>query len=226
MKLLVLVIATDDSNVYVKLQELWYRQIIASKVSEIQVYFIKCDPNLSEPIKIIDKTVWVKYEEDMFHGITYKTIKAIEYFLQHDKYDYILRTNLSSFYVFERLYDFLDKSRRDNFYGGVPGNVDGIKYASGSGFIISRDIAEKIVEGQDKIWDPVLKWDDVCFGKYILEFFPDSYVYMHRFNVTKPNQEISLDESLIHYRIKHENVDRMTYDIKAREFLLNFYLKY
>jgi hypothetical protein len=217
VKLLVLIIASDDLKVYQDLQELWKLQMKERPCDYLDWYFIKCDPNLSECVQVKDNTFFVKSEEDLCYGITYKTIKALEYFLGSN-YDYVLRTNLSSFYRFDKLYNILVNAPRSNYYAGIHGG----NFVSGCGFVMSKDIVSSIVENQDKIWDPVIKHDDVCFGIYIFSRFPSSYHHIARYDILDQPEDFTVPLNYIHFRIKYE-YDREIKDVNARKKLLQIF---
>ena len=112
----------------------------------------------------------------------------------------------------------LTTARRSNFYGGVKGPG----FVSGSGFVVSMDIVQSIVENQDTVWDPVLKYDDVCFGKFIFSRYPSSWVDIPRYDIVNEGQEPCTDDKWIQYRIRHF-VNRETNDTAAREKLLKHF---
>lgn len=217
IKLLVLIIADDSNSLYIKLQELWKYQMDKIQMSYIDYYFLKCDPTLDEEIKIVGNTFYVKLEESIFYGITYKTLKAIEYFSQN--YDYILRTNLSSFYRFDKLYDILKLAPRNNYYAGIHGG----DFVSGCGFIISKDIASNITKNIDKVWDPNIRYDDVCFGKYIFTNFPTSFHHIPRYDFVNQPSDFVIPEEYPHFRIKYY-YDRDKNDIYTRQKLMTYFL--
>ena len=180
---------------------------------------LKCERVIErqKQIKIIENTFYVKLEESIFYGVTYKTLKAIEYFSEN--YDYILRTNLSSFYRFDKLYDILQTAPRNNYYAGINGG----EFVSGCGFIISKDISSNIAKNIYKVWDPYIRWDDVCFGKYIFTNFPQSYQYVPRYDFINQPSDFVIPEEYPHFRIKYE-INREKNDIYTREKLMTHFL--
>ena len=77
---------------------------------------------------------------------------------------FIWRTNLSSVLDFAGLQRYLGTIRSTGFYGGYVGKTVGenIFFASGAGFLMSRDVAEYLVLNKDLLrWDLI---DDVAIG--------------------------------------------------------------
>lgn len=95
-------------------------------------------------------------EENLYPGMIHKTMNAIQYINDNFDYDHLIRTNLSTFWDFNKLSDRLDKLPKINCVTGTPVNIkdkDGNLYSYTSGFdlIMSRDVAEKIVPHKDEI---------------------------------------------------------------------------
>ena len=125
-----------------------------------------------------NKTLYVKGDECLIPGILHKTVEALSYFLSFD-YDFVWRTNLSSVLDFEGLQRYLGTINSSGFYCGYVGKalsgatvsgatVSGatvskdIFFASGAGFLMSRDVAEYLVLNKDFLrWDLI---DDVAIG--------------------------------------------------------------
>lgn len=170
LKILVLIIASETLPIHVELHKIW-RSYMHADPEHVEVYFIKGDPNLDVPCEIIGDTVWSKCEENMIPGILYKTVLSLEHFLPRigTEFDYVLRTNLSSFYIFPRLLDYLKQQPKDNLYLGVKGGFVGWEYVAGSGFIMSPDIVEKIVSNKAYFFNyPLTVLDDLVIGEFLI----------------------------------------------------------
>lgn len=101
-----------------------------------------------------------------------KTVKAIEYILrvsreQGKSYDYVLRSNLSSFFIWDRLIGCLETMPRTTFVMGRINTMDNsLSYPSGCGFLMSVDVARVCVEERESRaskHDMVMA-DDCMFG--------------------------------------------------------------
>ena len=146
------------------------------------------DPELKDryELDILNKTIFVRGDECLIPGILNKTVEAISYFLgelerslrpitlQNENttkliphYDFIWRTNLSSVLDFRGLHSYIsglkssDKSSL-GFYGGYIGKASSYFFASGAGFLMSRDVASYLVTNKHLLrWDLI---DDVAIG--------------------------------------------------------------
>jgi hypothetical protein len=140
-------------------------------------------------LDIANKTLFIRGDECLIPGILHKTVEALSFFLHHSallepsfesmglseaEYDefplFVWRTNLSSVLDFAGLQRYLGTINSSGFYGGYVGKtvsgatVSGkdIWFASGAGFLMSRDVAEYLVLNKDSLrWDLI---DDVAIG--------------------------------------------------------------
>jgi hypothetical protein len=133
----------------------------------IEAYFIKGNPDLSSEYQIEGDVIWSKTVENIMPGIVNKTILSLEALLPRiqGEFDYVLRTNLSSFYIFPRLLTFLEKCPTRNFYCSG-GNAH---FASGSGFLLSPDVAEMLVTHKHELLDDASANDDVVIGTFLYQ---------------------------------------------------------
>ena len=135
-------------------------------------------------LDVLNKTLFIRGDECLIPGILHKTVEALSYFLRERSsliippYNFVWRTNLSSVLDFEGLQRYLGTISSTGFYGGYVGKtvsgatVSGalseatlckdIWFASGAGFLMSRDVAEYLVSNRDSLrWDLI---DDVAIG--------------------------------------------------------------
>jgi hypothetical protein len=108
-------------------------------------------------LDLANKTLFVKGNECLIPGILHKTVEALSFFLSMDpSIEFVWRTNLSSVLDFAGLQRYIDsissKARTEGistkgFYGGYIGKAvnENIFFASGAGFLMSRDVAEYLV---------------------------------------------------------------------------------
>ena len=140
-----LIISNECSTLYIKHKELWLKYMNNSPF--ISCFFIEYHPEKNNIIE--NNTFYLKGTESYHPGCRDKTIDCFEYFLNSDtKYDYIIRTNLSSLWNFKSLLIYLKCLPKENLYSGVIGTHDGFNFASGSGFIMTPDVVKKIVENR------------------------------------------------------------------------------
>lgn len=174
-KVLILIIASDTHPAYTELQQVW-RSYMHLAPANIEAYFIKADPNLVAGNEVVGDTIFSKVEETYKPGILKKTVLSMECMLQkNSQFDYVLRTNLSSFYIFPRLLEFIDKLPEKNCYAAhpllpsrdLPYEFWGLSFGWGTGFILSRDVVEEMVKNKEELfWRSSEIPDDVLVGLF------------------------------------------------------------
>jgi hypothetical protein len=100
---------------------------------------------------------------DDLTNVGHKTLSCFEHVLGDREFDLIFRTNCSSYVDLPNMRDFaLERGRDRGFYCGVVRSHDGVSFASGSGYFLSRDLVELVVERQSAWNHSIL--DDVALG--------------------------------------------------------------
>lgn len=133
--------------------------------------------NKNEDIKIIyyyhkndiecdyfdDKTssLYIKGDETL-SNIGYKTIKCFDYVIKNYIFDFIFRTNSSSYVNINELLKFVNDKPRENYCSAPIGIYNNIRFPSGCGYLLSCDIVNKIVKNS-LLWNHYLI-DDVALG--------------------------------------------------------------
>jgi hypothetical protein len=104
-------------------------------------------------------------------NIGLKTIKSFELLYDSFEFDYIFRTNLSSFVHIENMIKYLKDMPSERFYGGMCTlNFSGEHlqkfgegtFASGSGYFLSKDIVKLLIDNKE-LWDHSII-DDVALA--------------------------------------------------------------
>jgi hypothetical protein len=99
---------------------------------------------------------------DSWEALGVKTLEAFKFALDNFEFDYILRTNQSSYIHKQGYVNWLKDKPRKKFYGGVMGNADGgIGFISGAGMTFSRDLVEDLVSRKNELSNKV---DDVAIA--------------------------------------------------------------
>lgn len=126
-------------------------------------------------------------------------------------YDYIFRTNASSYVDKKRLKEWLKDKPKRGFYCGI----DGGGFASGCGFAISTDLVNIL----RTIDDYPTASEDCLIGVYLeragIKVSPGAERYDYYFTPKNPIPKI------YHYRCKSDTQDRNK-DIQAFEFLFKY----
>jgi len=233
LKVLVLIIACDNNEAYLELQKIW-SSYMNKDPQHYDVFFIRGNPELSRSYEIKGNDLFVKTAESYTPGIINKTVLSIEALLPKLKdYDYVLRTNLSSFYVFSRLLDFLNTLPRQNCYCGVPLYIPAdwypkfgyMNFISGAGIILSSDLAEMLVRGKEEIFKFNTELpDDVLIGWFFQQKNINLIVAARNDFQTKANwlesKKIISKESF-HFRAKCNPTFRAAEENCADELYIN-----
>jgi len=154
-------------------------------------------------LDIANKTLFIRGDECLIPGILHKTVEALSFFLLEEGSEavpFIWRTNLSSVLDFEGLQRYLGTINSSGFYGGYIGlgslnNGSSTFFASGAGFLMSRDVAEYLVETRQFLrWDLI---DDVAIGALLEPKF--SIVPIERCWI-QSGEEVVGSDGVFHYR--------------------------
>lgn len=231
IKLLVLIISSDQFPVYIEEQRLW-RSYMHSDPEHVEAYFLKGDPTLDKRAKIDGDIIWLRTDEGWIEGgsagIINKTILGLEKLLpRFDEFDYILRTNLSSFYVFPRLLDFLKTLPPTDCYAGSWIGHMYPKIGAGSGFIISTDVARKLVASKSLFVNNKTTQDDVLIGNYIHRILKLKLIEHQRVNIDTIETWNLIEDALpdlFHFRLKNPDHLRATDELSIyTELIKRFY---
>lgn len=222
VKVLVLIIASDDQPVYPELQKIW-RTYMHNDPEHIEAYFIRGNPDLPFMYTIDGDTLWLRTAENIIPGIINKTILSLEALSPHiyRKFDYVLRTNLSSFYVFPRLLEFLKKCPRKKFYCGSDIGINR-NIASGSGFILSHDLAKLLITNKRYFVNNQSSYDDVLIGEFMCKQKIPLTIHQRTDFFTLQSwydQKDNLDG--FQFRVKNENHLRLSDDVYIQTQLLH-----
>jgi len=157
-RVLVLVLASDTDPVYCAFESAWK---LASH-PRVDLFFVKAHPDTREDFLFGD-TIRIGCRECLEH-IYEKQMRAFRLLRPRlSQYAYVFRTNLSSFVHLPRYLEFCKVLPRTGVYSGVVGDHGGTPFASGSGFTITPDLIERLLDENP----PWLVDDDVSIGKAI-----------------------------------------------------------
>ena len=151
----------------------------------------------------------------------YKTISAYETFLESD-FDYVYRPNGTGYYDLNIVNEFLKDKPTENFYCGIRGDLNGISFASGSSYFLSKDLVKKLVENKSTLYGYDMPgWhDDVIVGRYLQSIGVPINPSARRIDLNPNDIDENLDMSHYHYRILNKGCARSLY--KIHELKTNF----
>ena len=160
------------------------------------------------PTPIIDYDVFqIKTNvPDLYSLIGRKTLDAFEISVNELDFDFIYRTNVSSYVDLAKLNEFIQNKPLSNYYSGAIGNHQGISFASGCGYFISRDLVIKILENKE-LWNHDLI-DDVSVGKLMTKHFEVGIEEVMRIDIDSVDSVSS--------KIRNGNRETFHYRCKAR----------
>lgn len=242
-KILVLIIASDDEHdhqnkgkfgqkknnkTYSKQQQIW-RSYMHLDPEHVEAYFIKANPNLPTHCEIHDDVIWTKTEENWIPGLTNKTLASLEIMKpRFHEFDYVLRANLSSFYIFPRLLEFIQTLPMHDCYCGIKLSTCKAcdNYVSGAGILLSMDLATALVSWKNEMWNSEII-DDCCFGLFLSRvtttIIPTPRIWVRNLEQWD-NIKHTLPIDNFHFRVKHENDSlRETEEIAIQLELLEIY---
>ena len=226
----IILILASESTLYNAFKNI-YTEYMSSN-SNIKVYFVYAG-NVS----------FVPQEHDLIYQElkecviqphpTKKVVRALQYINSVHDYDFLIRTNLSTFWVFDKLLDRLNTLPTTKTISGRIGYLSP-RYVVGSDMVVTKDLVDILAYNPAKTY---LEHN----GKYIpedrilSEFFTnhcaaqilDGQDYVQNIenstlqSLYKDSEEIS--SCIDHFRVK--NVADRSLDLKIHEILLNRYYK-
>lgn len=142
-----------------------------------------------------------------------KTVAAFRHLLITQEFDYILRTNSSTYVNLERLKAFVQTLPENGYYGGAVWHSHGLEFITGSTILLSRDLVE--YAARDPEWDFDLI-DDMAIGRSMRRAgaAPQSVA---RADVLTPADLARLDASALasSFLVRCKGADDRSHDIAA-----------
>jgi len=141
MKILIIVLSHNDGGIYSLFYESQKKTWDSVVVDDVETYYLFGNHHCDE---IVNKEILVNVSESGINNCGYKTLKSF-ILTKNIKYDYIFRTNSSSYVDKKMLLEYIKDKPIEKYYSGVIGFHGGIKFSSGSGYFISRDLVNLIM---------------------------------------------------------------------------------
>ena len=181
IKILNLVLYSRDSEEYdymKRITEEYYKNF-----KNVKTVYYAFSETITSPYKLENNVLLVKGKESYVPGIIEKTKKAFLYFKDdYNKYDYVVRSNISTIINFELLSQELSKNPID--YGsGLTFSVQSfdvdnsnekiydVNFASGTSIIMSKKVIKNIINNIGNVRNDII--DDVSIGVFIKDYMPD-----------------------------------------------------
>jgi hypothetical protein len=220
MRVLVLVIYSENNPLYKEHLDGW--RLYSKKNSDVDVFFMVLQSDITEK-KLDDDILYIPGEES-YQNLPYKFISALEYF-DYKTYDYILRTNISSFWVFPNLIKVLETMPRKNLFAG---KTDG-SFVSGAGMLFTPDVCNILVKYKKRLFAfrPLSELDDIRISYYLnlhheIECTP---LYPTMYHLWYPNTgfEENIPTTIFHFRLKQNDEHRDKESQLMRNLVQRFY---
>lgn len=211
LNILNLVIYSDNekqkyNEMYLILKEL-YDKYENHSILKLKTFFLKFVKDLKEPY-ICDGILHLNGIESFIPGILEKSIKGFEFFEKElDKYDYVIRSNISTIIDFPLLVQDLEKTPI-RFYGGGykrtlnwrgGGIVDntwyGTEFILGTSIIFTSYAIKCLLEKKDLIRFDII--DDVSFAVFVREHYPNEKVQCINMSKYYQAQKLLIDQNAL-----------------------------
>lgn len=221
-KLIILIISSNNIDAYIEMKKLTDIYMRLYK-DEIKYFFIEFDQELQQSIKETENTLYFKGIESTIPGIFQKTIYAMEYININYDYEFVVKTNLSSFFHIENLLKYLSSIPKENFAGGF--DCFGA-FITGTGIFLSRDASNKLVDiGKYHLNSDA--FDDVLITQLLraysipIYYIGNEYKWTHftddKLSENNPyNEDIEYPDNTLYFRIKYgpdRNIDIMYFKL-------------
>lgn len=230
--LVIVISAPSKINRWNYEKEIWEKYAMESKKYNIDVVFTECNENF---------TMKAECKESYQPGIFQKTILTLK---TYPDYDFYVRTNLSTFYIFKHLQNYIKSKFRDPNVA-MAGGWSHIGFFSGTGIILNQLAKSLLVEEGIKPnhFNNANIPDDVLIGKLLneskVQMQPNNhvntfiYIYNNSFSYDATNMNQSFEKQLreikrMNYpgiRLRLDNNENIYKEITAK-LLKHFYGKY
>ena len=202
MKVLVLILASDNNPVYKKYEEEWRRFMNLNP--SFECYFYKGTAGIADTYEVKDNCLHIKIGECP-GNILEKTFMALKYFEpRFSEFDYISRPNMSTFFLFDRYLKYLEGLPREKMMEGYFMHSYGYTYPSGCGFTFSPDVAKTILASRQNQY----YMDDVTIGKICydndIKILTRDLIHIHPHNYEAILEKVEATPSLFHIRVNSE----------------------
>ncbi len=162
-----------------------------------------------EAEKIIDDTLFVETDTSS-RNLGYKLLLALDWCEKNIDYDFIFRTNTSSFVNTKELEKYISANLidKDYIYCGMPLVRDykesdkKINFLSGAGIIFNKKTVQLILKKKEQ-WDHN-EWEDVSLGK-LLEDNNIPFLKGKRQDIENNFYNNVIDKTNYHYRCRLDN---------------------
>lgn len=180
MKKVIILVIASRGEIYDKIIKYYWIKFIKFinyLKNNLKIFLVFGDDVNTDDFSEIDyNIIKSNTNENYIPGILEKTIFGFKYIDKNFDYDYIFRTNLSSFIYHKNFQEFIKRlpsekcysgckmilSKNDKYYKFIEDKDKDIVYVSGAGTILSEDLVKILVNESSKLNYKVI--DDVAIG--------------------------------------------------------------
>ena len=226
---IVLVLASNESQITRNARKVWKQYMNIDP--ELKVFFVYGE--LASPLEDYDASSDLIFPEikESYPVYIHKTIEAMKVIHSKYTYDHFIRTNLSTFWDFEKLHLHLNDLPTRNCYSGdgpFPGYTSSGYYLSGTDTIVTYEMIDSIVNNTDKVNYNIV--EDAAMGLYFNGFLnapmlPNRICFFEDITSITDESKKQIEDRITdaiklnkdHYRVKsfvnREQIDMVIYDI-------------
>jgi hypothetical protein len=163
----ILVLASNNNQIYKNCRKIWKQYMNVDP--SIKVFFVygKIQPNNILEYYDPDSDIIFENIEESYPVLIQKTIEAFKIIKTKIEFDFLIRTNLSTFWDFNKLHLHLNDLPVTNCYSGdgpLPNyNAQGY-YLSGTDTIVTPEMINSIILNEHKVDFQTV--EDAAMGKY------------------------------------------------------------
>jgi hypothetical protein len=106
-------------------------------------------------------------EVELHSTIGVRTLSAFEFVLNDSDWEYLWRANVSNYVYAPCLFSTIENLPKGNLAAGVINHFGDVPYLSGAGYLLSRDVVERVIENA-RLWNNAYL-DDVALGLLLLD---------------------------------------------------------
>lgn len=214
---MVFVVIASPSKQYNAMKEILMK--FMNSYDNIKTFFIYGKVDKSTVFTSDNDLYFDNVKESLRPGILDKTVLALKHIDEHYKYEYIMRTNLSSFFVMDRLMSYVDTLPKDKCLTGVIYNNWPRPFTSGAGTIMSADVARYLYQNAKGLIRS--HPDDVAMGYLLVPVFGihipcDKWRFDYdEHNPVKLDDDSIIPDDYFHFRLKNRNRDLDVHNMKV-----------
>jgi hypothetical protein len=223
----ILVLASNNNEIYKNGRKVWKKYMNIDPT--IKVYFVY--GRLFEPLEDQDENDFIFSNIDGGHPISIdRTVEAMKIIQSKVTYDFFIRTNISTFWDFEKLHLHLNDLPTKQCYSGdgpLPGYNSNGFYLSGTDTIVTPEMIDMMINNIHLIDFQIV--EDAAMGKFFhsvlgIPMLPNRICFFE--DITSIQETI--EERIVHarmqnkdhYRVKTLYGDRESIDLYIYKILL------